>query len=148
MDVKLLEELKFPWLQFKIYWSEKSTRPYSIFTFYSCHQNLKSVTNTFVTKIPIEYWKSYTVGSKPPERPGHSLFRMHFAEQLEKMVHDDPSVLTRIHMTDEVYFRMDRGSTRQKSYELHVSMKPYKDRANFGASGTSYSFIHETCDLF
>ena len=65
-----------------------------------------------------------------------------------KIRNPDLDVLKRIHMTDEVYIRMDRGSTRQKSYELSISDKPYKDKANFAPSGTYYSPIQETCDPF
>ena len=81
-------------------------------------------------------------------KPHHAIMRSHWAGQLEKMVHDDPNVLKLIHMTDEVYIRMDRGSTRQKSYEMHISSKPYRAKAKFCTTGTFYSLIYETCDLF
>lgn len=84
----------------------------------------------------------------PETKSGHALMRTHWAGQLEKMAHDDPNVLKRIHMTDEVYLRMDRGSTRQKSYEIHISSKPYRVQAKHATTGTFNSLIYETCDLF
>ena len=96
MVAKFPEELKFHWQQFNEYCTGKNIRFYSIFTF---RMAMKSVTNIFrrqqflspiFLSPKLNILKSYTVGSKPPGRPGHALFRSHFAGQLEKMVHDDP----------------------------------------------------------
>ena len=74
--------------------------------------------------------KSYVEGSKPLNQNRHEIFRCHFAGQLAKMCHDDPHVLEKIVCTDETYFRMHRGSTRHRSYEISISDKPYRNQGS------------------